>query len=76
MKEKQTTSLLVRLTPRGYVLWHRPLACESLVIGALVRLIARHLSWFAGGLTATLAAKVAILFLCGRNEPKTATRVT
>jgi len=72
-ERKADYTLLVRLTPPGNVLWHPTL---DLMIGALVRLIGRHRRGFAGGLAATLPAKVAILFLCGRNQPKTATRIT
>src|SRR5215213_1070762 len=50
-------------------------AQHSLVIRTLVRLIARHGRGFAGRFAAALPTKVAILFLCGRNQPKTATRI-
>lgn len=45
------------------------------MVGAFVRLIAIRRG-FAGDLAAALPAKVAILVLCGRNQPQTATRIT
>jgi hypothetical protein len=45
---------------------------RSLVIGAFVWLVARRRG-FAGYFAAALPAKVANLFLCGRNQPEAAT---
>ena len=44
---------------------------RSLVSGAFVGLFARHRRGFGSGLAATLPAKVAVVFLGGRHQPKT-----
>jgi len=44
-------------------------ACEILVIRAFIGLVGRHRRGLAGDLAAALPAKVAILFLCGWNQP-------
>jgi hypothetical protein len=48
-------------------------ACKILVIWAFIWLVGGHRGGFAGRLAAALPAKVAILFLCGWNQPQTAT---
>ena len=45
------------------------------LVRTLVRLFGGHRLRLAGYFAAALATKVAVLFLCCRNEPKAATRL-
>jgi len=47
---------------------------ERLTVGTFACLVACHLSRFAVNFTAALPAKVAIVFLGGRHQPKTTAR--
>ena len=50
-------------------------AQERLTVGTFAWLVAGHLSRFAVNFAAALPAKVAIVFLGGRHQPKTTARL-
>ena len=67
-ERKQTTKLLCEVNT----------ALQRFVtstMGAFIWLLAGQRGWFAVDLTATLPAKIAVLFLGGWNQPKTTTRL-